>query len=126
MLLLGRRDSLWQELLQLCYLLLINISTSFQMIQESWVTQQSFNSIQSSLVKHWLPSTSTFTIIITSIVKIQQFLIELHWWRILQELLYSLQLFESCTVNSTIISPTLGSFFLSLSPFLPLYCYLPA
>ena len=68
LLLLGRRFCLWQYLLQLFYLLLVNISTCFEMIQEGWVTQQSFHSIQSSLIEHRLVSTSTHTIIITAVV----------------------------------------------------------
>jgi len=59
-------------------------------VEEGGVAKQSFHCIQSSLVKDRFTTCSTFTVIITSVIKIKQFLVELNWWRILQELLNGL------------------------------------
>ena len=90
-----------QELLQLSNLCLSDLPSGLQVSHKSWVAKQGLNCIQAALGNRLV---SPSLVLLVAVVKVQQFLIELHWRRILQQLLYGLQLLHRLLVNSTSIA----------------------
>ena len=74
-----------QQLLQLSHLLLRDVTSGEEMVQQTRVTQQRLDRVYGPLIESRL--SPRVTVLVTPVVKVQQFPVKLNWRRIPQELL---------------------------------------
>ena len=104
------RGHIGQQLLQLGHLLLRDVASGEEMVQQTRVTEQRLDRVYGALVESRLAP--RVTVLVTPVIKVQQFPVKLNWGRIPQELLNCL--FQVCVFSTASVATIVGASFSSL------------